>query len=688
MPITRSLLTLLALTLCCLGAAESASPTPALVLSLDHVGRSSAGALNQARNQAREAGLSTIVLDLRGSSADADSAIALTEAALSDDDIQTVAYVSGTMGGGATAFALACDAVYLGPKGLLGAIGTPEDAATASLLTAKLRQIAITRSRPEDALLALALGENPQSFLAHEAKQRKLINGTHGSLDELLSALALSRHQEPEQAPAATDTGAVAAAAPSTATKLQAGTAAWIEIEGTIDPVQLAYLKRAFAAADEAGVSVIITSIKSPGGYLQSAIEMLELTLSYQGPDHPKLVAYVENEAISAAAALAYSHHEIYLKNTAKIGDIGVIFQTSEGIEYAPEKIETFMRVQLRTLADVRGWDRALLSKMTARNQILYEIHHYDGRLEYVIGDDLPSFRKRNPGIDDSQVVESSGEDRLLTLTAKEAVDMGMASGLVADREAMLAHLGIDSTKVIDLSPSATEELAWALGAWAPLLAAATVLFIVFELKTPGVGIWAILAGISGTAFLVCQYYLEMASHFEAVLLIIGAILIAVELFTMATSGLLAIGGAIIMVMGLFFAFMPNGVQFEFADERWAPAIENALLQALLSLGIAALGVIMLASRLHNSRLMKRLAVTAEISGDSGGVMEHDASLIGQRGIVSSPLHPGGTVIVAGNEVSARSEHGEALENGRAVIVIRAQFGELVVRPCRPEDEA
>ena len=66
--------------------------------------------------------------------------------------------------------------------------------------------------------------------------------------------------------------------------------------------------------------------------------------------------------AISAGALVSYAHDAIYISESASIGDIGVIFISSDGeIKYAPEKIETVVRSQLAQAAEVRGWDRALL---------------------------------------------------------------------------------------------------------------------------------------------------------------------------------------------------------------------------------------------------------------------------------------------------------------------------------------
>ena len=175
--------------------------------------------------------------------------------------------------------------------------------------------------------------------------------------------------------------------------------------------------------------------------------------------------------------------------------------------------------------AEQNGWDRALLLKMTARNQKLYRAILPGGETEFVIEDDLPDFLLAHPEFDADdkrQLVLYRGEDRLLTLTGREALSMGMATGEAESIEALYATLGIDPQGVTDLSPRGTETTAWFLSTFAPMLAGLAFLFILFELNTPGVGWWALIAGTLGGLFLLAQYYLDLAENVEVLLLIAG----------------------------------------------------------------------------------------------------------------------------------------------------------------------
>ena len=215
----------------------------------------------------------------------------------------------------------------------------------------------------------------------------------------------------------------------------------------------------------------------------------------------------------------------------ATIGDIGIIRQTAEGgIEYAEEKFETLLRSKLANLGELKGWPRDLLVKMTARNQHLYRVQipsnnpqstaattsssdpsaseNSDAQqytYEWVIEDRLELFLADRPDVHrDTDVVQFLGEDRLLTCTAQEAINFGLATGSAGSLSELYTLLDLHPDQVLDLSPSGTEKLSWTLAGWAPLLAGLAALFLLFELKTPGVGIWAIgAAGFGAVISLV-----------------------------------------------------------------------------------------------------------------------------------------------------------------------------------------
>ena len=478
-----------------------------------------------------------------------------------------------------------------------------------------------------------------------------------------------------------------------------------------IDRLQARYLARAFEDARRAGLERIIVHIDTDGGAVGYAREMFKTVLdppgtrggpaaapageegdgveapdAAQGPGgadyDPRMIAFVDFRAISAGAMIAYAHHDIYVTEAASIGDIGVIFQKSDGtMEYAPEKIETVVRTLLAQAAERRGWPRGLLLKMTARNQKVYRITPPGGETTYVIEDDLPAWLADHPEVDkenSAHMVLHLGEDRLLTLTGREAVSFGMASGLVDDLAALYASLGIEPEDVVDLSPLSAESMAAWLSRIAPLLLGLAMLLLFFELNTPGVGLWAILAATFGGLFLFSHYYLDLAEHFEVALLLIGLALIAAEALVFPTGGIVAVAGGICVLAGVVLAFLPNEIDFAPSEPQFQGAFVEAALSGFLGIGIAALGLMFLFKVLPHTRgIRARVTVAAEIAGTSDAA---GPSLVGRTGRAQGMLRPAGTIVVGGIHHSARAEHGTWIAAGETVRIISAELGELVVR--------
>ena len=530
-----------------------------------------------------------------------------------------------------------------------------------------------------------------------------------------LTALALAAPAVGERA---ADSAEDTAAAPVR------GPVGYVRIEGAIDRLQSRYLARALADARAAGLGAIVVHLDTDGGQVHYAREMFKAVLhpgkapaaipapapgpastpapasgtkppaaASDGPDpepatggSPRMIAFIDFRALSAGAMIAYAHHEIHVSEGASIGDIGVIYRGPDGkIEYAPEKVETVVRTLLAQAAEQRGWPRGPLLKMTARNQSLYRITPPGGETVYVIEDDLAAWLADHPEVDredPDQVLVYRGHDRLLTLTGREAVALGMATGLADGLPALYARLGVDPDEVVDLRPGAAERVAAWLAGVAPLLMGLALLLLFFEINTPGVGIWALLAAVAGGLFLFAQYYLDLVEHFEVALLVLGLALIAVELLLLPAGGLFAIVGGLCLLAGAVLAFLPNEIDLAPSDPNFQDAFLDAALQGGLGLALAGAGLLFLIKVVpHAARLRSRLTVEAEIAGTSGAPGE---SLVGRTGRAEGMLRPAGTVVVGRAHHSARAEHGVWIAAGEPVEVVRAELGELVVRAARP----
>ncbi len=497
----------------------------------------------------------------------------------------------------------------------------------------------------------------------------------------MLLFAGLLRAVEVESGPAAP----VAPVAPVAAAK---PVVAYLPIEGEINEAKAAYFKRMLEQAKKQHVTHLLVHLTTPGGQVLAGMSMMNAALDTP-KDAPRLIAFVDDHSLSAGSMIAYGHDEILVTPKALLGDIGVITRGSDGkIEYLPEKIETVIRALLRNAAQNRHWNQAKLVKMTARTQDLYRFT-VDGKEEFVIQDDLSVWLAAHPGVSTDSKVLVLGNDRLLSYTAREAVEAGMATALVNDLDAAYARLGVAKADVIDLSPSSTEQLAWSLAAFAPMLAALALLFIFLEFKIPAGGLWLLLAAGAGVGFFVCQFYLDLANYLEVTLIIVGLALIVVEFLVVPFAGMFAAAGMLLLTTGLVLAFMPTATQFTPSAVGWGDSLTNAMIQAGYSLVIVSIGTVALIAALPRIALHTGLADAAAIDGTSAGSVEAAAiDLIGQRGVARTLLRPGGQVDVAGQLFNALTEQGDFIQPGAAVEVVAARFGELVVKPAHPPGQA
>lgn len=508
-----------------------------------------------------------------------------------------------------------------------------------------------------------------------------------------------------DRAPAAAE-AAPATASATAASAVPAATVFFLSIEREIDPLTARYYRRAVADARKRGATHIVVRLSTPGGRLDSAIEMLRTALGAaeteptpQLPEiegmprtpqppravmmstatQPRMIAYVDDHCYSAGALIAYGHHEIHITGNATLGDIGVMMQKADGsMEYAPEKAESVVRALLRSAAQSRGWDAAKLQKMTARNQELYRFD-LDGKEHFVLEDDLATWLRAHPTVDADDKIVVSGKDRLLTYTGNDAVAAGMATALVGGLPDVYRRIGVDPATVVDLSPTQVERVSWLLAGWAPILAALAALCVFLEFKTAGTGIWTIFAIVFGVAFLICQYYQDLANYPEVIVLVLGLACVALELFVLPTGGILLITGLALACSALLLAFMPDATQFKPGTAGWGDAVGEAFQQSLLAIGVATVGAAVLIATLPNSRAMRRLALNEAIGGTSDAP-QPAVGLAGRSAVARSDLAPTGSIVIDGREHSATSEHGEFIAAGTRVEVVELRFGAAVVR--------
>ncbi len=406
-----------------------------------------------------------------------------------------------------------------------------------------------------------------------------------------------------------------------------------IPIQGTIDKGLGPFVKRSLEAAAEAGAPFAVLDINTPGGRVDAAWQIVDALQEAQVPAY----AFVDR-ALSAGAMIALAADGIYVRPGATIGAATPV--TGEGRK-ASEKMVSAMRSEFRALAEARGIDPRIAEAM----------------------------------VDEEIEIEGLVEaGKLLTLSADEAIAVGVAQGKYDSLGELVAGLEAPGTGVRTLSPNWAELIVRFLThpVVAPLLLTLGFLGLLFEVKTPGFGFGG-LAGLTGLAlFFGAHLLVGLAGWEELMLIAAGLVLIGLEVFVIpgfgiaGALGILAVGGGVILSMlGRFPTVVDLGTAL------------TVVMVAMLLTGAFAYAF------LRHLRWSRRLGgiflreATTKAEGYISGDVRPD--LVGLRGTAATDLRPAGVGVFGDERVDVVSE-GPYIAAGRQIEILRSEGYRHVVR--------
>ncbi|MDP0497142.1 MAG: NfeD family protein [Verrucomicrobiota bacterium JB024] len=438
-----------------------------------------------------------------------------------------------------------------------------------------------------------------------------------------------------------------------------------VPIKGAIGPPQLYILRRALKDAIANGVETVILQMDTPGGRVDTTLEMMEALDNFEG----ETITFVDKDAISAGSYIAVATDAIYFAPKGKMGAAEAVTGNGQDIDESMQrKVSSYLRAVVRVLS---------------------ETHRYRADVQRAMMD--PAYVLEIDGHE----IKPAGE--LLTLTATEAArEYGnppqplLAAGIVDSVDQLLdQRYGPGNYHVREFHLSWSEEFAKWFSTIAPVLISIGILLIIIEIKTPNFG----LLGGLGIALVILAFlgntFAGLAGNEPILLFFVGVILIALELFffpgviVVAALGLLSIVAAIVWSMADIWPTPDGGVTI--SGEALAEAFQNALIAVIL----AGIGLAILWRFLPSSPLFRRFISVGAV----GGVSEVDAHGgssssgqttlpdLGARGTVVRDLHPTGIIEIDGQQYQAKCAHGE-IKRGQPVIVVQRGSFALVVEPA------
>src|SRR5699024_6470748 len=257
-------------------------------------------------------------------------------------------------------------------------------------------------------------------------------------------------------------------------------------------------------------------------------------------------------------------------------------------------------------------------------------------------------------------------EGKLLTLSPKEAKEIGYADDIVNNREDALYKLGLSEAKIKVMETTFSEEIARFITSpiVIPILLSIASLGLVLELYSPGFGVPGSMGLLALGLFFYGHLIAGLAGMEALLLLFVGLGLIVAEFFF--TSGIFGVLGGGAVLGSLYLA----GYDFKVMSY-------SIMISFLLSIVVA---IILFRSIGLQKGPFKRLVLEDRTTSELGYVSNVSRlELIGLEGITLTQLRPAGTASINDERIDVVSES-NFVEKNKKVKVVKVEGIRVNVR--------
>ncbi len=355
-------------------------------------------------------------------------------------------------------------------------------------------------------------------------------------------------------------------------------------------------------------------------------------------------------------------------------------------------KIDSYILAEFRDSAKTNGYPETLSEAMVTLGPAIYRLKR-ESEKRFVREPDLTQYglnpdgsRREGESAEtgwqmDRKVLDT---DRLLTMIADEAIDLGFAKTKIANETELVRYaLGETATtaSIRRFEPTWSEDLV----GWLTSPAVRGVLMLLLmlgaymELQSPGVGLPGAVALIALILVLGAPYLAGLADMMEVFLIVIGIGLLAVEMFVLPGFGIAGFCGLLLMGIGFILTFAenepgPNVLPLLLGTWRM---LATGLITTVVALAFSIVGFVFLTRYFGSIPLLNRMILAEPVSSVISPVGAVD-SRVGSTGRVISDLRPSGRMVLEGEHVDVVSR-GAVIETGSLVRVVEVAGNRIVV---------
>ena len=267
--------------------------------------------------------------------------------------------------------------------------------------------------------------------------------------------------------------------------------------------------------------------------------------------------------------------------------------------------------------------------------------------------------------------------DQLLVLYPREAIELGIARGIVADDAQLAQWFG--ATTVDRLDESWSESLTRFLVSWPVRIVLIVLLLVGFVIEgfTPGFGFFGGVAAVALLLLVGAPVLVGLAEWWELVAVVLGLALVALDIIILPTGGWIAVVGGALLLGGLVSSFVTRDLSTAVGQEQLFLGIGSILVSLF---GSAA--ILWFAARsLPQSPLLRKAVLQSEVAAGPASLRGRASMpLVGDTLMSITTLRPSGRVTFGGRILDACTT-GEFVEAGATVRVVAIRGGTVEVEP-------
>jgi membrane-bound serine protease (ClpP class) len=419
-----------------------------------------------------------------------------------------------------------------------------------------------------------------------------------------------------------------------------------VPIEGMIDLGLSPLLSRSIREAQQAGAAAVLLDINTFGGRVDAAVAMRDVLLN----SPVRTIAYVNQRAISAGALITLACNTVAMAQGGTIGAATPVMSGADGqMKPTDEKSVSYVRKEFRATAEVRNRPPEFAEAMVDA---------------------------------DVEIAGVVAKGKLLTLTTSEALTHKIADFTAPSIEAALAAAGLPNAELRRVEQTWAESFVRFLTnpAVSSILMTIGLLGLIVEIRTPGFAVPGTIGLMSLGLVFWGHWIVRLAGWEEFLLIFLGVLLLALEVFVIPGFTIAGIAGIIALVAGLGMTLVGAGATVSM--------FLVALGRVAVSLLVAIAAAFVLLRFLPQMPFGRRLVLNTGMDADVGYVSAPaaDKLWLGRTGIALSPMRPAGIAEIDGSRVDVVSE-GAFLEAGATIQVVRVDGNRIVIRRVSPQTE-